>query len=304
MNLKPKILVIVGPTASGKTSLSVTLAEKSNGEIVSADSRQVYRGLDLGTGKVTSAEMRGVTHHLLDVADPRTVYTVNDYIRDGRNAIADILSRGKLPIIVGGTFFYVDALLGIASMPEVPPNVELRKELENHSTEKLFEILKEKNCERAQTIDPKNSRRLIRAIEIASALGTVPKTSSVELYDALTIGIRIEKEDLLNNIHTRLVERMRAGMVEEVVTLHKNGLSYERMQELGIEYQYIAQYLQNMITKDEMCALIETKSWQYAKRQMTWLKRDAGIVWVRKDETERIERLVKEFVSKRIKATP
>lgn len=300
----PKILVIVGPTASGKTSLSIELAEKFNGEIVSADSRQVYRGLDIGTGKVTREEMQGVPHHLLDVADPHEVYTVHDFVRDGRTAIADILSRGKLPIIVGGTFFYIDALLGTATMPEVPPNAKLREALENHSTEELFEILKEKDSERAETIDPHNRRRLIRAIEIASVIGRVPLTHAVTLYDALKIGIRIEKDALLKNIHTRLIERLDAGMVEEVVTLHKNGLSYERMTEIGIEYAYIAKYLQHMITEDELCSLIETKSWQYAKRQMTWLKRDAGIVWVRKDETERIERLVKEFVSKRIKATP
>jgi len=291
-----KVLVIVGPTASGKTSLSIELAKKFNSEVISADSRQVYRGLDIGTGKVTPSEMSGVPHHLLDVADPEDTYTVADYVRDGRIATHDILSRGKLPIIVGGTFFYIDALLGAISTPEVPPNTELREELENHSTEELFEILKEKDSARAQTIDPNNRRRLIRAIEIATALGAVPKTHSVELYTALTIGIHIEKEDLLKNIHTRLVERIDAGMIEEVISLHKNGLSYERMTELGIEYQYISEYLQNKITKDEMCSLIETKSWQYAKRQMTWLKRNQEIQWVKKDEFEKIARIVNEFL--------
>lgn len=294
---KPKIIDIVGPTASGKTSLSIELAKKFNGEIISADSRQVYKGLDIGTGKVTQTEMRGIPHHLLDVAEPQDVYTVADYVRDGRVAIDDILSRGKLPIIVGGTFFYMDALLGAVSTPEVPPNVELREKLEKHSNEELFKILKEKDSERAETIDPSNQRRLIRAIEIASALGAVPKTHSVELYDAFTLGIHIEKEDLLKNIHTRLVERITAGMIEEVISLHKNGLSYERMTELGIEYLYISEHLQNKITKDEMCSLIETKSWQYAKRQMTWLKRDKNIQWVRKDEFEKIEGLVRGFVN-------
>lgn len=295
MNL-PKIIVIVGPTASGKTSLSIELAKRFNGEIISADSRQVYKGLDIGTGKVTQTEMQGIPHHLLDVAEPQNVYTVADYVRDGRIAMNDILSRGKLPIIVGGTFFYIDALLGAVSTPEVPPNVRLREELEKYSNEELFEILKEKDSERAENIDPSNQRRLIRAIEIASALGAVPKTQSVELYDALTLGIHIEKEDLLKNIHKRLVERIDAGMIEEVVSLHKSGLSYERMTELGIEYQYISEYLQDKITKDEMLTLIETKSWQYAKRQMTWLKRNENIQWVKKDDTEKIEGLVGEFV--------
>lgn len=292
----PKILVIVGPTASGKTSLSIELAKKFNGEIISADSRQVYRGLDIGTGKVTRTEMQGIPHHLLDVAEPQNVYTVADYVRDGRIAINDIISRGKLPIVVGGTFFYIDALLGAVSTPEVAPNMELREKLEKYSNEELFEILKEKDSERAETIDPSNQRRLIRAIEIVSTLGVVPKTRALELYNALTIGIHIEKEDLLKNIHTRLIERIDAGMIEEVISLHKNGLSYERMTELGIEYQYISEYLQDKITKDEMLTLIETKSWQYAKRQMTWLKRDKNIQWVRKDELEKIEELVREFV--------
>ncbi|MCR4285904.1 MAG: tRNA (adenosine(37)-N6)-dimethylallyltransferase MiaA [Candidatus Kaiserbacteria bacterium] len=293
---KSKVLVIVGPTASGKTSLSIELGKRFNGEIISADSRQVYRGLDIGTGKVTRAEMQGIHHHLLDVAEPQNVYTVADYVRDGRIAIDSILSREKLPIIVGGTFFYINALLGAVSTPEVPPNVKLREELEKYSNEELFEILKEKDNARAETIDPSNQRRLIRAIEIASALGAVPKTRAVELYNALAIGIHIEKEDLLKNIHTRLVERITAGMIDEVVTLHKNGLSYERMTELGIEYQHISRYLQNKITKDEMCSLIETKSRQYAKRQMTWLKRDKVIQWVRKDESEKIEGLVNGFL--------
>ncbi len=295
---KSKILVIVGPTASGKTSLSIELAKKFSGEVISADSRQVYRGLDIGTGKVTREEMQGVPHYLLDVADPYEVYTVHDYVRDGRTAIDDILSRGKLPIIVGGTFFYIDALLGIATMPEVPPNAKLREELENHSTEELFEILKEKDSERAETIDPHNRRRLIRAIEIASVIGKVPETHAVTLYDALKIGIRIEKEELVKNIHTRLTERLDKGMIEEVVALHTDGLSYERMTEIGIEYAYIAKYLQSMITNDEMCALIETKSWQYAKRQMTWLKRDKGVTWVRPSQVEKIESIVSEFLKK------
>lgn len=294
---KLKVLVIVGPTASGKTSLSIELAKKFNGEIVSADSRQVYRRLDIGTGKVTQEEMQGVPHHLLDVAEPSEMYTVADYVRDGRTAIADILSRSKLPIIVGGTFFYIDALLGTATMPEVPPNAKLREELEAMSTEALFTLLNEKDSARAQDIDVHNKRRLIRAIEIASVLGRVPLTHAVALYDALKIGISIEKEELVRNIHTRLIERLDAGMIDEVVALHKNGLSYERMIELGIEYEYIAKYLQNIITENEMRALIKTKSWQYAKRQMTWLKRDGDIQWFEREESKKIDEMVKAFLN-------
>jgi tRNA dimethylallyltransferase len=280
MMKKPKIIVIVGPTASGKTSLSLELAKKLNGEVVSADSRQVYKGLDLGTGKVTEAEMEGIPHHLLDVADPKETYTVTDYVRDARTEIADIIARGKLPIIVGGTFFYVDALLGRSIPAEVEPNKALRAELEKKSAEELFTLLTGKDPERAQTIDKDNKRRLVRALEIVDAIGKVPTTKSEELYDATIIGISISKEKLKENIHARLIDRLEKGMIEEVENLHANKLSYERMYELGIEYKYIAEYLEEKITKDEMMKQIELKSLQYAKRQMTWLKRDKSVKWV------------------------
>ena len=278
--MKPKIIVIVGPTASGKTSLSIELAKKLNGEVVSADSRQVYRGLDLGTGKIAQAEMEDIPHHLLDVADPKNTYTVTDYVRDARKEITGIIARGSLPIVVGGTFFYVDALLGKSIPPEVAPNETLRNELETRTAPELFEMLKEKDPERANHIDKDNKRRLIRALEIVEALGKVPALQSEELYDATIIGISISKEKLKENIHNRLRTRMEKGLIEEVKDLYTNKLSYERMYELGIEYKYIAEFLEEKITKEEMVKQIELKSLQYAKRQMTWLKRDKGIVWV------------------------
>lgn len=293
---KPKVLVIVGPTASGKTSLSIQLAQKFNGEIISADSRQVYRGLDIGTGKVTKDEMQGIPHHLLDVADPKETYTVADFVRDSRNAIEEIQSRGKLPIIVGGTFLYVDSLLGKVSTPEVPPNPELRAQLETLSSKTLFLSLKEKDPERAQTIDAGNKRRLIRALEIIDAVGTVPKTEQQELYDALTIGISISREQLQENISKRLSERIENGMIEEVKSLYANGLSYERLAELGIEYKYTTDFLQNNITHDEMLKQIVTKSMQYAKRQMTWLKRNKSIQWFESGGSVGVEGVVEELL--------
>ena len=277
---KPKIIVIVGPTASGKTSLSIEFAKKLNGEVISADSRQVYKGLDLGTGKVTEAEMDGVPHHLLDVVDPQETYTVADYVRDARKEISNIISQGKIPIVVGGTFFYVDALLGRSIPPEVEPNEALRAELEKKSTEELFETLTNKDVERAETIDRDNKRRLVRALEIVDAIGKVPTPKSEELYDATIIGISISKEKLKENIHKRLIDRLGRGMIDEVKNLHTHGLSYKRMYELGIEYKYIAKYLEKKMTKEEMMEQIEMKSLQYAKRQMTWLKRDKSVKWV------------------------
>ncbi len=293
---KPKVLVIVGPTASGKTSLGVHLAKKFNGEIISADSRQVYRGLDIGTGKVTTKEMEGVPHHLLDVADPKDTYTVANFVHDGDIAITDILSRNKLPIIVGGTFLYIDALLGKISTPEVPPNIPLRLELENDSLEILIKKLTALDPARAETIDIQNPRRIIRAIEIATTLGSVPALIPEEKFTTLTLGISISNEILQSNIHARLLSRLENGMVDEVRSLHAQGLSYEQLMGRGIEYKYISQYLTGAITREEMCTFIEVKSRQYAKRQMTWLKRDKKIVWIEPSQAEKIDEIIKHFI--------
>jgi tRNA dimethylallyltransferase len=296
MEQKPKVLVIVGPTASGKTSLSTKLAKTFSGEVISADSRQVYKGLDIGTGKVTTEEMQGVPHHLLDVADPHETYTVTDYMHDADTAITDIHSRQKLPVIVGGTFLYVDTLLGKMSAPEVPPNEVLRSALETLDTAVLAEKLQRLDPVRYKTIDTHNRRRLIRAIEIAEALGSVPTTKVEKRYKSLILGVDIAKEELHANIHIRLLERLDDGMIAEVQKLHAEGLTYERMEALGLEYRYIARHLQGLLSYENMVTELETKIRQYAKRQMTWLKRDEEIVWVKKDEMECIEKLVSDFI--------
>lgn len=297
MNEKPRVLVIVGPTASGKTSLSIKIAKKFNGEVISADSRQVYRGLDIGSGKVTEEEMEGVPHHLLNVADPKDVYTASDFVRDGRKAITDILERGKLPIVVGGTFFYVDALLGRISTPEVPPNEKLRAKLEDKSAEELFETLQKADPRRAESIDKKNKRRLIRALEIVDALGVVPLIEPEEIYHSLIIGIDIPKEELHKNIHTRLIERIGQGMIEEVEQLHESGVSWERLESLGLEYRHIAQFLQGKYSKEEMLEALESEIRKFAKRQMTWLKRGQSVHWFSKDNTKEIFTTIKKFLS-------
>jgi tRNA dimethylallyltransferase len=283
---KPKIVVIVGPTASGKTSLSIEVAKRFNGEVISADSRQVYRGMDLGSGKVTAEEMGSVPHHLLDVADPREVYTADQFKKDATKAIEDIISREKLPIIAGGTFFYIDLLLGRISAPEVAPNPELRETLEKESLEKLFAQLQEKDPRRAETIDPHNKVRLVRALEIVEALGSVPEEKPEKLYDVLTIGIDIPQEELHRNIHVRIVERIQEGMIEEVERLHAEGVSWERLEDLGLEYRYIAQYLQGKISRSEMLETLESETRKFARRQMTWLKRDESIRWYKKNDSQ------------------
>lgn len=294
---KPKVLVIVGPTAAGKTSLSITLAKQFAGEVISADSRQVYTGMDLGTGKVTAEEMAGVPHHLLDVVSPMTTYTASDFAADGANAIETIQNNGHLPIIAGGTFFYIDMLLGRSSTPEVPPNKALRAELETLTIEELFAQLEAADPARAKTIDKHNARRIIRSLEIIAALGKVPNDLREEPYDVLTIGIDIDKETLHRNIHVRLLERLEQGMVAEVEELLAQGVSHERLEDLGLEYRYLSRYLRGELTYVEMVEQLESKTRQFAKRQMTWLKRDQSIHWIKPADLERIYTTVHNFLN-------
>jgi len=287
---KIPLLVVVGPTASGKTSLSIKAAQLLHGEIVSADSRQVYRGLDIGSGKVTREEMNGVPHHLLDVANPSDVYSVAQFCDDARKAIVDIHSRGKLPILCGGSAFWVYALVDNWNLPEVKPNPDLRATLSNKSTDELFKQLQQLDPVRAANIDAKNPVRLIRAIEVATELGAVPEFKSGDsLYDPAFIGIDISTEHLHANIHTRLLDRMDSGMVEEVEKLHADGLSWERMETLGLEYRYLARFLQGTLLREEMLTQLEHEIIAFSKRQMTWFKKDKRIEWL--SPTDALRRL-------------
>lgn len=295
---KPKVIAIIGPTASGKTSLSIEIARLIGGEIISADSRQVYTGLDIGTGKVTKREMRGVPHHLLDVINPKRTMSVVQYERLATRAIRDILKRGKVPIICGGTGLYVDAVLTNTSFPAVPPNATLRRELEKLSAEKLFEKLKALDPERASTIDEKNPRRLIRAIEIATALGSVPsRAPATERYDTLYIGLTLPKEELTERIHVRLLARMRRGMVAEAKRLHEQGLSWKRMESLGLEYRFLAQFLQNKNTKEEMIQGLNIAIRQYSKRQIVWFKKNKNIEWFQPADFKKIYATVTKYLN-------
>ncbi len=276
----PKILVIVGPTASGKSTLAVKLAKRLNGEIVSADSRQIYKGLDIGTGKITKKEMQGVPHYLLDVALPKKYFSVDEYKRLAEKAINVIIDKGKLPIVCGGTGFYIQAVVDNLVLPEVSANLKLRNKLKQNSVSQLYSILERLDPERAAVIDQQNPRRLIRAIEIATALGSVPKIKSEPKYSATLIGIKVKEEILKKKIRARLRLRLRRGMIAEAKRLHKNGLSWRRMDELGLEYRYLAKHLQGKLSKKEMIEKLETEIWHYAQRQMTWFKKDKRIRWM------------------------
>ncbi len=286
--MKPKIIVIVGATASGKTAFSIRLAEAVGGEIISADSRQIYRSLDLGTGKVTVDEARGIPHHLIDIRDAQETYSAAEFARDAHERIHEIRERGHMPIVCGGTFFYIEALLGRMSLPDVPPNEELRERLEMLDAEAVFAILESKDPTRARDIDRHNKRRVIRAIEIASALGSVPAlTQEASAYEAFIVGIDMPKEVLHERIHTRLKERLDAGMLDEARQLHEAGLSYERMEELGLEYRFMARHLQGELTYEQMEELLGTEIRHFAKRQMTWLRKMEGVRWYAPTELDK-----------------
>ena len=293
-----RILVLLGPTASGKSALAVQLARKCNGEIISADSRQVYKGLDIGTGKITKKEMRGVPHHLLDVASPKKRFSVVKYQTLGRRKIAAIFRRGHLPIICGGTGFYISALVNNIVLPDVPPNEELRAKLRTKTAETLLIMLRKLDPKRAETVDQKNPRRIIRAIEIAQALGSVPLiTKAKPLYNSLFIGLTLPPETLKKKIAIRLFARIGRGMIAEAKKLHARGLSWKRMEELGLEYRYLALHLQGKISKPEMIAKLQTEIWRYAKRQMTWFRRDKRIQWFHPTNLSEIQTRIKNFLA-------
>ena len=293
-----KVIAIVGPTAVGKTALSLDVAKAVGGEIISADSRQVYRGLDIGSGKIKPSEMLDVPHHLLDVADPREIFTVADYVRIANEALENIHRRGKVSVIVGGAGFYVDTLLGRMTIAEVPPDPELREQLEGVDIEFLQETLKKLDPRRYASIDLKNPHRLIRAIEIARSVDRIESTTMINhsSYEILWIGLTLPKEKLRGRIHERLLARLDAGMLYEAKRLHAGGLSYERMEELGLEYRFMARHLQEKLSYEEMAVELEKEISRYAKRQMTWFKRNKEIIWFNPLEKSKILKLIKNFL--------
>lgn len=301
--MKPKVIVILGATSTGKSDLAVHVVKnlfKNKAEIISADSRQVYKGLDLGTGKITKKEMRGIPHHLLDVVNPKKTFTVTEFKELADKKIKQILARGNVPILCGGTGFYIDTVINNVVFPEVPPNEELRKKLEQKPKEELFEILHNLDQERAKDIKDKNELnnkvRLIRAIEIATSLGNVPKTTKGNpMYDFIKIGLSLDDIHLKEKIKSRLLLRIKKGMLKEAENLHQRGLSWKRMQDLGLEYRYMALYLEKKISKIEMIEQLTNEINHYAKRQKTWFKRDSQTVWFNPNEIQKIEKFILSF---------
>ncbi len=276
-----KVLVILGPTAIGKTKLGLSLAKRFSGELVACDSRQVYKGLRIGTGKGSEKVI------MYDVADPKKQYSVAVYVKNATQAINGVLERGRLPIIVGGTGLYLRGLLGEIPDIHVPRSGKLRKSLSGLSVQELqrrVAVLSPTAFEGMNTSDRVNERRLIRKIEIVSMY---PYTNNISKlpnspphpWDVLKIGLSAPRPLLNSRIDSRLASRVNQGLIKEAEELYKNGLSLERMKDLGLEYGVLADLLKGNLGQDEFVDKLRTKIHQYAKRQMAWFKKEAGVHW-------------------------
>ncbi len=290
---KPKIITILGPTAIGKSDLAVSISlylkkeHNLNSEIISADSRQIYKHLDLGTGKITKEEMKGVPHHMFDIINPDQNYSVFQYTEDANKVIEELLSKNIIPIICGGTGQYINALLFETAGAGAKQNPELREKLELESLENLQNELKNlanKNNADISKIDIKNKRRVIRAIEIITELGHIPEIKINNKYENIIIGLNTDYEILQKRIQTRIDKRLDQGMMQEVENLLKeNKITHERLQKLGLEYKFISDYLTGILSMDEFKEKLYFAIIHYAKRQKTWFKNNKElkdkIVW-------------------------
>ncbi len=297
MEKQEKLIVVLGPTASGKSEIGVRLARKFNGEVISADSRQVYIGMDFGTGKITKKEMKGIPHHLLDIASPKRKFTVAQYQKKAIDAIGKIHENYKVPILIGGTGFYIDAVIKGQSFPKIKPDWKLRTKLEKLKTEELFNRLKKIDPRRARTIDNKNRRRLIRALEIITITKKpIPALKEKQpLFDTLILGIKKKPQEIKKLIKNRLLKRLEEGMINEVRRLRRAGVSWKRLEEFGLEYRWVGRWLQRKITYQEMLTSLQKEIEHYAKRQMTWFKRNKKTHWVKNYKEAKI--LARQFLS-------
>jgi tRNA dimethylallyltransferase len=331
---KQKLVVILGPTATGKTKLATRLAFDFGGEVISADSRQVFKGMDIGTGKdlkdytlavpavksVKSAKLSSksrstmaskghkkpykVPYHLIDIIRPMTPFNVAKYQKLAKKAIAEVFKKGHLPMLVGGTGLYIDAVIkGYEFFPEEKElrikNYELRKKLDKWPLAKLLEKLQKIDPETNQKIDQKNRRRVQRAVEIYLTTGKKKSETdkmSESGYDLLILGIDYPLEKIYQKIDSRLETRIQEGMIKEIKKLRREGVSWKRLEEFGLEYRYVSRYLRGLITYEEMLEQLKNEIHHFAKRQLTWFKRNPDIVWLSDYQTAK--KKIKEFLKK------
>ncbi len=284
INGTSKLIVILGPTASGKSSLAVKLAKEFNGEIISADSRQIYKEMNIGTAKITKKEMDGIPHYLIDIVKPNQDFTLAQYKKKTIRIIKDIQRRRKLPFLVGGTGLYIQSIVDNLEIPQVKPNRKLREKLEKKNTSDLFKQLKKLDPDIIKIVDGSNKRRIIRALEVC-LLTKKPfskqRKKGQSLFDILQIGLEVEKDELEKRIEKRAEQMIREGLVEEVKKLLKN-YNPDLPCFSGIGYQEIILYFKGELSLEKAKELISLHTRQYARRQMTWFRRDKRIHWVRR----------------------
>ena len=286
---KHKVVVICGPTASGKTSLSIELAKKIDGEIISCDSMQIYKDMNIGTAKVTKTEMQGIKHYLIDIISPEERYSVADYKKAAEKAIIEILEKGKTPIIVGGTGLYVDALIYGIEYPNIEFDEKYRKQLENRveteGLEALYEEAKKIDKQAVQKISSNDQKRILRILEIYHATGKNKTQQEAESrkndvkYDYQVFAINMDREILYNRINKRVDIMMENGLIDEVKQIKKKYNKFPTAMQ-GLGYKEVVEYLENKISKDEMVEKIKQESRRYAKRQLTWFRKNKENIWL------------------------
>ena len=293
--MRPKLIVIEGTNASGKSGLGVILAGKFNGEIISADSRQVYAGMNLGSGKITPEEMKGIPHHLLDVRQPGEFFSMADFQALAYAAADDIIDRGKIPFLVGGTGLYIAAVTEGYVLSDRKPDPALRARLETYDTPALYSMLQERIPD--SQIDSRNRHRVMRALEKLEAGDEGPAPSRPR-YETLKLGVSWPRPILKERIDERLERRLRQGMVDEVKTLLDQGVSKEFLIKLGLEYKYLTWYLSGEMSYEQMLEELSAAIKRFAKRQMTWFRKDPGIIWLdmEKNPVEQAESLIAAFL--------
>lgn len=294
---KPKVIVICGPTASGKTALSIELAKKINGEIISCDSMQIYKYMDIGTAKPTLEEQKEVKHHLIDFVEPNQRYSVAEYKKDAEKSIEEILSKGKTPIIVGGTGLYVDSLIYGIEYPEIELDEEYRKQLEKEIEEKGLESLynkaKEIDSKAMEKISPNDKKRIMRVVEIYKATGKTKTEQEIESrthevkYDYKVFAIKMDREKLYERINKRVDLMVKKGLIEEVQNILKKYDKFPTAMQ-GLGYKEVVEYLDGKTTKEEMIDKIKMQTRRYAKRQITWFKKNKQTVWIENNELSKI----------------
>ena len=276
---KPRVIAVVGPTASGKTDYALELAERISGEIVSADSRLVYKGFDIGTAKPTLEERKSIPHYMIDIAEPEVDYSAGLYAEDASRAIDSIIERGHVPVVVGGTGLYFRLLLENYDVPKIEPDYEFRDKLREYPAEELYSMLKSKSMQRAAEIDPNDKKKIIRALEMAEHLEKpLSEYKKEPLYEVEWIGLNFDRSDLYDRINRRVDKMINDGLVDETRNLlAKHGRIKNLVCTIG--YQEIIAYLDGILTLEEAKDKLKQNTRNYAKRQLTWFRKNKAIQW-------------------------